>query len=161
MGRQTNGPQDQQVTRPIGHQTNGPLDQWATRPMGHQTNGGPLDQEATRPMSHYCPCNGALDQWVLSVFLFCGLRPFYFVYTDFPLGVLYPKHSQLAVDYVVIACSLESIRPGIVQGCKAPNVVSQACLITASESGLPHAQTFGGRLPTQRHANILRAQWGH
>ena len=42
----------------------------------------------------------------------------------FPLGVLYPEHSQLAFDCAVIACSLESIRPGLVQGCKAPNVVS-------------------------------------
>ena len=45
------------------------------------------------------------------------------VYTIFPLGVLYPKHLQLAFDCVVIACSLESIRPGLVQGCKAPNGV--------------------------------------
>ena len=43
--------------------------------------------------------------------------------TLFPLGVLYPEHSQLAFDYVIIACSLESIRPGLVQGCKAPNGV--------------------------------------
>ena len=48
---------------------------------------------------------------------------FIFVYTVFPLGVLYPEHSQLAFDCVVIACSLESIRPGLVQGCKAPNGV--------------------------------------
>ena len=53
------------------------------------------------------------------VFL-CGLRPFsFFVYTTFPLGVLYPEHSQLAFDCVIIACSLEFIRPGLVQGCKA------------------------------------------
>ena len=31
----------------------------------------------------------------------------------FPLQVLYPEHSQLAFDCVNIACSLESIRPGI------------------------------------------------
>ena len=55
---------------------------------------------------------------------FCGLRPFFIiVYTAFPLGVLYPEHSQLAFDCVIIACSLESIRPGLVQGCKAPNGV--------------------------------------
>ena len=45
------------------------------------------------------------------------------MYAFFPLGVLYPEHLQLAVDFVVIACSLDSIRPGLVQGCKAPNVV--------------------------------------
>ena len=50
---------------------------------------------------------------------FFGLRPFsYFcVFTIFPLGVLYPEHSQLAFDCVKIACSLESIRQGLVQGC--------------------------------------------
>ena len=33
-------------------------------------------------------------------FLFCGLRPFFiFVYTVFPLGVLYPEHSQPAFDW--------------------------------------------------------------
>ena len=48
---------------------------------------------------------------------------FIFVYTVFPLGVLYPEHSQLAFDCVVIACSLESIKPGLVQGFKAPNGV--------------------------------------
>ena len=48
---------------------------------------------------------------------------FIFVYNVFPLGVLYQEHLQLAFDYVVIACSLKSIRPGLVQGCKAPNGV--------------------------------------
>ena len=40
---------------------------------------------------------------------------FYFVYTRtiFPLGVLYPGHSQLAFDCVIMACSSESIRPGL------------------------------------------------
>ena len=52
----------------------------------------------------------------LGLFDFC-------VYTVFPLGMLYPEHSQLAFDCVVFACSLESIRPGLVQGCKAPNGV--------------------------------------
>ena len=47
----------------------------------------------------------------------------FFLYTVFPLGVLYPEHSQLAFDCDIIACSLESIRPGLVQGCKAPNGV--------------------------------------
>ena len=45
---------------------------------------------------------------------------FIFVYTVFPLGVLYPEHSQLAFDCVVIACSLESIKPGLVQGFQGP-----------------------------------------
>ena len=44
-------------------------------------------------------------------------------YTVFSLGVLYPEHLQLVFDFVIIACSLDSIRPGLVQGCKAPNVV--------------------------------------
>ena len=60
--------------------------------------------------------------------------------TIFPLGVLYPEHSQLAfltVQCVVIVCSLESIRPGLVQGCKDPNGVGQACCITSLDSGLP------------------------
>ena len=51
------------------------------------------------------------------LFFFCGLRPFFiFVYTVFPVGVL-------AFDCVVIVCSLESIRPSPVQGCKAANGV--------------------------------------
>ena len=37
--------------------------------------------------------------------------------TMFSLGVLYLEHSQLAFDCVLIACSLESIRPGLVKGC--------------------------------------------
>ena len=45
------------------------------------------------------------------------------MYTIFPLGVLYLEHWQLAFDFVVIACSLDSIRLGLVQGCKAPNVL--------------------------------------
>ena len=45
------------------------------------------------------------------------------MYTVFPLGVLYPEHSQLAFGFVVKACSLDSIRPGLVQDCKAPNIV--------------------------------------
>ena len=45
------------------------------------------------------------------------------MYTVFPLGVLYLEHLQLAFDFFVIACSLDSISPGIVQGCKAPHVV--------------------------------------
>ena len=50
--------------------------------------------------------------------------PFFIsMYTIFPLGVLYPEHLQLALDFVVIDCSLDSIRLGLVQGCKAPNVV--------------------------------------
>ena len=47
----------------------------------------------------------------------------FFMYTVFPLGELYPEHSQLAFDFVGIACSLDTSRPGLVQGCKAPNVV--------------------------------------
>ena len=47
---------------------------------------------------------------------------FIFMFTIFPLKVLYPEHSQLPFDCAVIACSSESIRPGVVQGCKALNV---------------------------------------
>ena len=60
------------------------------------------------------------------------------MYTVLTLGVLYPEHSQLAFDCVIIACSLESIRPGLVQGCKAPNGVGSACFITSWQLGLPH-----------------------
>ena len=64
-------------------------------------------------------------EMVFSLFYFlCGLRPFLIsLYTIFPLGVLYLEHLQLVFDFVIIACSLESTRPGLVQGCKAPNFV--------------------------------------
>ena len=71
-------------------------------------------------------------------FLWMAYGLFHFVYTIFPFRVLYPEHLQLAFDCVVIACSLESIRPGLIHGWKAPNGVGYACLITSSESGLPH-----------------------
>ena len=61
---------------------------------------------------------------------------FHFMSIDFPLEVLYPEHLQLAFDFVIIACILESIRPGLALGCKAPNGVGLASLITSSESGL-------------------------
>ena len=61
-----------------------------------------------------------------------------YIYTLYPLGVLYLEHSQLSFDSVAIACRLESFRPGLIQGGKAPNCVSYACLITSSESGFPH-----------------------
>ena len=50
-----------------------------------------------------------------SFFLWPKVFYFYFVYTRtiFPLGVLYPGHSQLAFDCVIMACSSESIRPGL------------------------------------------------
>ena len=57
------------------------------------------------------------------IFFFVALGLFNFMYTVFPLGVSYPEDSQLAFDFVVIACSEDSNRPGLVQGCKAPNVV--------------------------------------
>ena len=63
---------------------------------------------------------------------------FHFVYNEFPLGVFYPEHSQLAFDYAFIACSLKSIWPGLAQGCKTPNGVDKACLITSLLSGLTH-----------------------
>ena len=55
-------------------------------------------------------------------FFYVALGHLIFVDTLFPLGVLYLEHSKLAFDCVVIASSLESIRPGLVQGCKAPMV---------------------------------------
>ena len=58
----------------------------------------------------------------------------FLAYILFPLGVFNPEHSQLAFDSVVIACSLESIRPGLIHCCKAPNGVGYAL----SQSGLPH-----------------------
>ena len=58
---------------------------------------------------------------------FCGLSLFFiFVYIMFPLGVLYPEHWQLAFDYVVIACSLDSIRPGL------PHWTRSICLKSAT-----------------------------
>ena len=61
---------------------------------------------------------------------YCGLgwpmftQKMYVYYTVFPLGVLYPEHLKLGIfDCVVIACSLESIRPGLVCIYKAPNGV--------------------------------------
>ena len=65
------------------------------------------------------------------------------MYTVFLLGVLYPEHLQLAFDCVVIPYGLEFIRPGLIQGCKAPNGVSSACLITSLES--VHFISIGGR----------------
>ena len=48
------------------------------------------------------------------IFFFVAFGLFHFMYTIFPLGVLYLEHLQLAFDFVVIACSLDTIRPGIV-----------------------------------------------
>ena len=58
------------------------------------------------------------------IYLYIFVALFHFMYTIFPFGVLYPEHMQLVLDCVVIAFSLESIRPGLVRGGgKAPNVV--------------------------------------
>ena len=54
------------------------------------------------------------------------------------IGVLFWQHSQLTFDSVVIACSLESIIPDLVQGCEATNGAGYTCLKTSSETGLPH-----------------------
>ena len=43
--------------------------------------------------------------WPLAFFSFYTQ----YTVTVFPLGVLYPEHWQLAFDFVVIACSLDSI----------------------------------------------------
>ena len=52
---------------------------------------------------------------LLTKLFFVALGLFHFLYPIFPLGVLYPEHSQLVFVCVVIACSLEeSIRPGLV-----------------------------------------------
>ena len=52
-----------------------------------------------------------------------ALGIFNFIYTVFLLGVLYPEQSQLAFGCVVIACSLESVRRGLVQDFLASNDV--------------------------------------
>ena len=52
---------------------------------------------------------------------FCGLRPFHFDVYHISIGSV--VSGTLAFDFVLIACSLDSIRLGLVQGCKAPNVV--------------------------------------
>ena len=82
-------------------------------------------------LASICPVLGnLLIQLFTEFFFFC-------VFTVFPLEVIYLEYMQLAFDCIVIACSLESIRPGLVQGCKAPDGVGSTCLITSSESGLP------------------------
>ena len=60
-----------------------------------------------------------------------------FVNNVFKLVVLYPEHSQLVFDCVVIACSIESIRQGLVQGCKAPNSVGSACFVPLWSQAYP------------------------
>ena len=45
-----------------------------------------------------------------------------------------------AFDCDLIACSLESIRQSLVQGCKTPNGVGKACLITSSKLGQPYTE---------------------
>ena len=51
-------------------------------------------------------------------------------------GTYPPPPEQLAFYCVLIACSLEFIRPGLVQDCKAPMVWGRPYFITSSESGL-------------------------
>ena len=65
-------------------------------------------------------------------FVVLDLLHFYVQYTItvFLLGVLHSEHSRLAFDCVVIACSLESIRPDLAQCCKAPNGEDKGCFIT-------------------------------
>ena len=56
--------------------------------------------------------------------IFHFVRPFSFYVYHISIGsVVYREHLQLAFDFVVIACSLDTIRPGLIQDCKAPNVV--------------------------------------
>ena len=77
-------------------------------------------------MVHYTAPEHFLQSYsieIVFVFFWWPKAFFIFVYSVFPLGVLYPEHSHLAFDCVLIACSLESIRPGLVQGYKAPNGV--------------------------------------
>ena len=58
-----------------------------------------------------------------SFFFFSGLRTFLSlcVGREFLFVVLGPEPGIL--DCVLIVCRIESIRPGLVQGCKAPNGV--------------------------------------
>ena len=62
--------------------------------------------------------------WTWMAYVHTKIEKMYVYYTVFPLGVLYPEHLKLGIfDCVVIACSLESIRPGLVCIYKAPNGV--------------------------------------
>ena len=54
--------------------------------------------------------------FIIIAFVFVALGLFRFKYTVGPLGVFNPENLQMAFDYVVIACSLEFIRPGLLQG---------------------------------------------
>ena len=49
--------------------------------------------------------------FIIIAFVFVALGLFRFKYTVGPLGVFNPENLQMAFDYVVIACSLEFIRP--------------------------------------------------
>ena len=53
---------------------------------------------------------------IFYIFIFMWPKSFFiFVYTVFQLVVLYPEHLQLSFDCVIVACNLESIRPGLAQ----------------------------------------------
>ena len=56
-------------------------------------------------------------------FFFFGLGPFPFYVYCISIGSVVSGTLATAFDCVVIACSLDSIRPGLVQGYKAPKVV--------------------------------------
>ena len=68
------------------------------------------------------------------------LNTFICVYTVYRTSIGSVVSATIAFDCVVIACSLESIRPGLVQGCKVPYGVGWACLITSLELGHPTEQ---------------------
>ena len=80
------------------------------------------------------------------------------------LGVLYPEHSQLSFDCVIIACSLQSIRPGLVHGCKAPNGVrpnpmNMVCTPYSAPAG---TQTHVRTIETSRAVpSLLIGRVGH
>ena len=74
------------------------------------------------------------------------------------LGVLYPEHSQLSFDCVIIACSLQSIRPGLVHGCKAPNGVrpNQMNMVCTPYSALAGTRTHDCTIgPSQAIPSLL------
>ena len=71
-------------------------------------------------MTHKIPTNEGRTRELLFVLIKIVAFLFFYVFRISIVNVV-SEHSQLAFDCVIIACSFESIRPGLVQGCKAPN----------------------------------------
>ena len=76
---------------------------------------------------------------IICSLLFCvALGLFHYMYTVFPLGVLYLECSQLAFDCIIIACTLESFLARPSSGLQGPQWCGLAYLKTSSESGMTH-----------------------